>query len=214
MKKKALKIADCALLIAYLVFSVFLTVFHAVHFSAYYLFLSAASFIMPFLPNVAYRVFRLRPIHALTIISRFFIFLAFHIGMVCSGYTSIPFYDKAVHTFSGIFFAFLGVIAFYKLKHNHKAEKTDLKLCTAFSFSFSMTIAAVWEIYEYIIGFILKTDPQCVAATGVGDTMGDIIACLIGTILLCAIVIQNFKTDTPGLILSSIDAIYENENIV
>ncbi len=209
MNKKALKIMNNILMIVFIIFSVMLAVYYSVHFNAYYLFLSVASFVIPFIPNVIYRVFRLTPAYTLTMAARVFIFLAFHIGMACKGYVLIPFYDKIVHTFSGVIFSVLGIIIFYALKHGHTIDKKDSWLCTVFSFSFSMMIAAVWEIYEYIIGFVLKTDPQCVAATGVGDTMSDIIACLVGTAVLCLLIIYRFKTEKSGALLTAVSELYK-----
>lgn len=209
MNKKVLKIINNVLITAFVIFSIILTVYYLMNFNAYYLLLSAASFVMPFIPNLIYRVFRLTPAYAITIAARIFIFSAFHIGMAGKGYILMPFYDKIVHAFSGMIFALLGMIIFYALKHGHAVDKKDLRLCTVFSFSFSMMIAAVWEIYEYIIGFVLKTDPQCVAATGVGDTMGDIIACLAGTIALCLFIIASFKTKKSGVILTAVSELYK-----
>ena len=49
--------------------------------------------------------------------------------------------------------------------------------------SFSLAIAAFWEMTEFTIDNIFKIDVQKVASTGVFDTMKDIILAFIGSIL-------------------------------
>ena len=210
--EKKIEIANFVLLCIYLTYSAALLVYHLIVKSgAYYVILSAASAALMFAPPVVYRLLKLRSNPPLTLLSSMFIFLAFDIGMATKGYIIIPYYDKAVHLLSGMFFAFVGLLIFYFCKHTHRMEQTDFPLCLAFSFSFSMMIAAVWEIYEYLVGFIMTTDPQRVAATGVGDTMGDMIACLIGTIIVCAAIVLYFKKGKADLFLSAVKMYIEEE---
>ena len=109
--------------------------------------------------------------------------LAFTIGMALQGYHILPYYDKLVHTLSGIFFSFLGLLIFILLMPQRTIGKAESRVAAAFSFSFSMMIAAVWEIYEYILSLFTTLDPQNVLTTGVHDTMQDILVCLIGAVL-------------------------------
>lgn len=191
--------------------SAILLIYSLVRMDAYYIFLSAASAAIIFVPQIFYAVFRLQPIPSLTFSSRIFIFLAFHIGMAAKGYIFIPYYDKAVHLLSGVFFAFVGMIVFYGIKHNRTIETHDFPLCMVFSFCFSLMTAAVWEIYEYVISHILGTDPQGVLATGVGDTMQDIISCLIGTVAFCVLVRQYFRSKKKNILLSAVET-YVTQN--
>ena len=45
-------------------------------------------------------------------------------------------------------------------------------------------IAGFWEYYEYICDQLFQKDAQNVLTTGVGDTMQDMIAATIGSILV------------------------------
>lgn len=209
--EQKIKKADCILLCGYLLYSAALLIYHTFfHFSGYYMFLSAASAALMFVPPLVYRLLRTNPNPPLTLLARLFIFLAFDIGMASKGYSGLFFYDKIVHFLSGIFFAFVGLLVFYFCKHTRRIEKTDFPLCLIFSFSFSMMIAAIWEIYEYLISFFLHTDPQASMTTGVGDTMGDIIACLFGTIIICISIVCCFKKGKTGLFLSAVKTYVEN----
>ena len=53
-----------------------------------------------------------------------------------------------------------------------------------FIISFSLGIAALWEIFEYLASYYFNMDPQKVILTGVTDTMGDIIVAFLGSILV------------------------------
>ena len=46
-----------------------------------------------------------------------------------------------------------------------------------------MAAAGMWEIGEYFVHMITGRDVQKVIATGINDTMLDMIVCMIGTIM-------------------------------
>lgn len=107
-----------------------------------------------------------------------FIFLAQVLGSVVGLYHSFSGYDKIVHMISGIVTSFLGVYILYKFK------KGDNKFFNIiFIVIITLAIAAIWELIEYNIDNIFKTDVQWVSKTGINDTMTDIISALIGTCL-------------------------------
>ena len=45
-----------------------------------------------------------------------------------------------------------------------------------------MAVAGLWELAEYGINLVTGRDVQHVLDTGVGDTMQDMLVCMIGTI--------------------------------
>ena len=47
-----------------------------------------------------------------------------------------------------------------------------------------MAMACFWEICEYVLSLVVHNDPQMVAATGIQDTMLDMIVCTIGALLM------------------------------
>lgn len=52
--------------------------------------------------------------------------------------------------------------------------------------------AAMWEIVEYTGFLLFGYDSQNVAATGVGDTMEDMMICLAGTVITCVLLAVPF----------------------
>lgn len=154
--------------------------------TSYYVLLSFAFCLFPLIPFAVDNVFRMKPTYLVHLSIYLFSTLAYGVGMLFNGYHLIPYFDKLTHLLSGVAFAMLGSCLFYGLKHEKELAATDGVLNCSFSFSFSMAIAAIWELMEYGIDFVLHNDPQNVLTTGVHDTMLDLLTCMIGTILVIA----------------------------
>lgn len=125
------------------------------------------------------------------------------------GYSYIPFYDKFAHTLSGVFFTLLGVIFFYLLKPKKTIETSDFPLLSVFCLSFSIAIAGVWEIGEYLVGMLFPfLDPQQVSVSGVNDTMQDIIVCVFGSFLFYFGLLSAFRKGKPNFLLTGFDTFF------
>lgn len=165
------------------VFCLALFLYRILHAEIYFAVLALAAPFFLLLPHLIFRVFRKPPVAEMITLWFLYSTLAFTIGMALQGYHILPYYDKLVHTLSGAFFSFLGLLIFILLMPQRTIGKAESRVAAAFSFSFSMMIAAVWEIYEYILSLFTTLDPQNVLTTGVHDTMQDILVCLIGAVL-------------------------------
>lgn len=106
-----------------------------------------------------------------------FIIISYQIGVCLHFYKYIFWFDLFVHGLSGIVFTRIGVFIY----------KSIIKTCSLFSlfFSlcFSLTLALVWEIYEYLGFALFSIDSQDILVSGMKDTMGDVIICCICTII-------------------------------
>jgi hypothetical protein len=126
-----------------------------------------------------------------------FIYAHFILGEIYRVYDYSLVFDKVLHTTSGLAFSALG---FSLVNLLNESKNTHLSLSpffvSLFSFCFSMMVAGMWEVFEYlvdeftgsnmqrwqIIGEILNIkDPGRV---GLVDTMGDIIVCFFGSVLV------------------------------
>ena len=105
-----------------------------------------------------------------------FIFISAILGINLDLYHSTAWLDKLSHTLSG---ALTAIVAWLILKHRHLID-TPTSFKVVFILSFSLAIAVIWEIYEFLVNFILHTDPQRVISTGVTDTMLDLIVAGLG----------------------------------
>ena len=108
-----------------------------------------------------------------------FIFMAHFLGVIVNLYDKIYWYDKLVHFLSGIVTSLAAIYILIKAKQNK-----NIKFNILFILSFSMLIASLWEIFEYLASYYFNVDPQKVLLTGITDTMGDLIVALLGTILV------------------------------
>ena len=106
-----------------------------------------------------------------------FIFMAHYLGVICELYNSWDFFDKIVHTISGILTAYLAMV----ILDNYKVRKKAFN--TIFIISFSALCAITWETFEFVCNILVGGDAQKVVETGVNDTMLDMIVALIGSIL-------------------------------
>ena len=97
----------------------------------------------------------------------------------------MPYWDKILHFLSGFLFAVLGTVVYFSCKPGHQLERADAFNASLYTWMFAMMSAVLWEIWEYIVSQS-GADPQQVAATGVGDTMQDMIVCTLGGLITAA----------------------------
>lgn len=107
-----------------------------------------------------------------------FIFAAQYLGELKEYYFKFWWWDLMLHTFSGIILGFIGYLLVYIL---NKETKVDISLnplfMALFSFTFAVSIGAVWEIFEFSMDTIFGLNMQ---KSGLVDTMSDIIADCLG----------------------------------
>ena len=134
-----------------------------------------------------------------------FCFLSWLMGSAGELYYTVPYFDKMVHTLSGLFVSMLALALYLMLERGHSREGENPKTPCLIVFFTSMGIAGMFELCEFILTPITGRDMQHVAETGVGDTMGDMFVCMIGTIITVIFMIvaitrrkPNFVTDAPS----------------
>ena len=73
-------------------------------------------------------------------------------------------------------------------------------------FCFALAIAGIWEMCEYFISLVTDLDPQWVEGTGVGDTMTDMIACMIGALALLPSMISFYLRGHADAIMGAVES--------
>ena len=167
----------------YYLFSAVLIVVYAIRKDGYHLGISIGTLAIPPALALFYRITRLKRVHQLDFLILAFTFLAYPLGSCLDFYRILPGFDKVAHTLSGVFVSVLCLVLYYFLKPGHAVEARDATLAMVFTFFGSMAVAGLWEIAEYLISFVVGLDLQRVAATGVADSMQDMIVCMIGTLV-------------------------------
>ncbi len=190
---------------SFAVFCVVMAVYNLFFSTPYYVFLSFLGLALTFVPWIAGKVIRLQEDYLLRFTSHLYILVTFGIGMIFNGYDRIPYYDKIMHTLTGVIFALCGLIAFYVLKPRKQGkieiEPKEFWQAAVFSVGFATIIAVGWEIVEFVLNLILHNDPQHVLETGVTDTMMDMIVCLIGSLIFLIPMYRYYHNKKYGLLM-------------
>jgi len=119
--------------------------------------LSLALFLLPYIIE---RTFKIDFPSRLEIIVFIFIFSAEILGEINNFYGFIPFWDIALHTVSGFLCGSIGFSLIYLLnKKTHLISLSPIFVALV-SFCFSMTVGIAWEMFEYGMDVIFKTDTQ------------------------------------------------------
>ncbi|MDR2654888.1 MAG: hypothetical protein LBC56_02280 [Oscillospiraceae bacterium] len=209
MKKAVTNKAVIAIAVVYTVFSVVSFLYNLLSHNMEALLYSIAAPFLLFIPLLAYRLFRLAPVPELTVAVIAFCFFAYLIGIAFAVYRKNFWYDKVIHGFAGAFFALVGMAAFYYLKADKKIEwERDRRILEWFSFAFSLLIGVFWEIFEFAAWKITGIDTQHVLATGVDDTMLDLIACFGGSLFIAFCINRSFRQEKFNLPLKLFESFY------
>ena len=112
-------------------------------------------------------------------------------------YFNVPHWDTILHLFSGLG---LGALGFSIVNLLNKSDKNYFSLSPGFvalfAFCFAVSIGVIWEIYEFIMDYILNTNMQkyalesgesLIGKAALFDTMKDFIVNVIGVIIISVI---------------------------
>ena len=113
------------------------------------------------LPSILERKLGVRLPAGLEITVVVFIFAAEILGEIACFYVTVPFWDKALHTTSGFIYAAVGY-SMADVLNRHKKVSFELSplFLALVAFCFSMTIGAVWEIFEFSVDNLFHKDMQ------------------------------------------------------
>lgn len=136
-------------------------------------------YLIIFLPRII-RKFSSKVNDLIELIFLLFILFAQLLGSILHFYGIIYWYDSFMHYISGILTSFLAVIILILF---NKYDDNDKVFNVIFILSITLMVASLWEIFEFTTDNLLGGDAQRVVATGVTDTMKDIICALLGSIL-------------------------------
>ena len=167
----------------YFAFNLACVLYYSARWDAYHFGIALGTLIIPALPELFYRLFRLRRVERLNFCILAFSFLGYTLGSVIDLYQRIDGFDKLVHTLSGLFVSMLCLCVYCAARPGKSPGADERLLAGLFVFLGSMAVAGLWEICEYAIHAMTGRDVQRVLLTGVDDTMQDMIACLVGTLI-------------------------------
>ena len=131
-----------------------------------------------------------------------FIFGSLFLGSSVGFYNRFWWWDILLHGISAVLLGIVGLLLVWILNHNEKIEMSlnPLFICF-FSFSFAVTIGALWEIYEFAIDYFLGANMQ---KSGLVDTMWDLIIDVTGAFIVSTSAYLYYKTGHKSRIINEI----------
>ena len=156
------------------------------------------------LPSFLEKRFNLKIPRLFAIMFLVFVWGAIFLGEVADFYYRFPFWDDILHLWSSMMLGFLGFSLIEILNNDKKHNKVSLSpiFVCIFATLFTVSIGALWEIYEFISDGILGINMQkyalgsAISDTGVTllegrealkDTMTDLIVDFIGGLVASAV---------------------------
>jgi len=147
--------------------------------------LSMLILLVMFIPSIVERRFKLDIPSEFEIVLVVFIYAALFLGELQQFYFRFWWWDKMLHSFSGLI---LGNIGFLIVSYLNSNSKMNIQLSpvfvAVFSFCFAVAMGAIWEIYEFtmdkLFGFIMQRG-------SLDDTMTDIILDTLGALVFAVL---------------------------
>lgn len=145
--------------------------------------LSVLTISLTFLTSILEKKLKVDYPEEFEIIILLFIFASIFLGEFNSFYIRYWWWDILLHGISAII---LGLLAFSLVYILNREGKIKLKpgFIALFAFCFAVAGGAVWEIFEFLIDYFLKTNMQ---KSGLLDTMTDIIVDTMGALFISII---------------------------
>lgn len=144
-------------------------------------------------------IIKIKPL--LTFLYLIFTCISVFLGSLCHLFKLTIWFDSFSHFTWGILSSLLAIYILDKLK---MYNKKNILFNIVFIFIFSLATSGFWEICEFTVDRIVGSDTQRVA-TGVFDTMKDIIVALLGNILFLAWYYYETRNSFKGCIHYLID---------
>lgn len=149
------------------------------------------------IPNMLARKFRFEVPSGMYMMFVIFLYCAIFLGEIRNMYYVIPNWDTFLHCLSGMMTASFGFMVVDILNRDkHTTMSLSPLFVALFAFSFSVSIGALWEIYEFsfdgLLGlnmqkFALEDGTQLVGREALTDTMCDIIIDCIGSAVVAVL---------------------------
>ena len=113
------------------------------------------------LPSIINKRFSIQIPSIVEVLYYIFLYCAIYLGEVRSFYYLIPFWDTILHAFSGAMLGALGFSLVSMLNHevSHYVRLSPFFIAL-FAFSFALAFGSLWEIYEFSMDVIFKTNMQ------------------------------------------------------
>ncbi len=147
--------------------------------------------------DIALKFIKIKLTNIIDLIIQSYIFLCLFLGKMYNIYTIFPWWDLFLHFISGIIIGLVGILAFSILIPKPVFNKLSPLVKALNTFLFAVASSALWEIWEFAGDELFGLNSQL---NSLKDTMGDIIACALGGVLINIIIYKYYKKGNFRLI--------------
>jgi hypothetical protein len=154
-----------------------------------------------FLPSILARKYKVFLPPEFEIIFSVFLFASFILGEMRDYYLRYWWWDQMLHGFSALMLGLAGFLIIYSFYQAEKIRSSPI-VASLFSFTFALSLGALWEIIEFSIDYFLHTNMQ---KSGLIDTMTDLMLDALGALLASAIGFAYLKSGKGWIVDHLID---------
>ena len=188
--KRYVKMVNILLLVAMFIGDIIYLVFGIMDKNINKILTCLALVVVIFIPIILKKLHILKLSKNTIVVYNIFIFFADFLGCVVGLYNKTTYYDIIMHFISGILTSIFGFAIYNYLSKNDNKHKA-LKI--TYIIGFSMMVAVLWEIFEFLGDNILHMNLQHNDVLGVKDTMEDMICAVLGTALFLIVYLNTKK---------------------
>lgn len=151
----------------------------------------AGIILVMFVPTLFGRRYRIQIPPEFELMAVIFVFAAFFLGDVRGYYARFWWWDVALHSTSGLLLGIFGFLLVYLLNEDARVNlNMRPRFVVLFAFVFAVACGALWEIFEFAMDQLAGTTmqkPMLDDASGLTDTMWDLIVDTLGAAIIAAI---------------------------
>jgi len=152
-------------------------------------FLSLLALFLTFLPNIVEKKLSIVVPTKFEFLVVAFIYASLYLGEARLFWNLIWWWDLAMHFLSGIIMGIIG-FSLVRILNEYKAININPFFVAMFSFCFSLSMGAVWEVFEFFMDYFLHTNLQTGSLV---DTMTDIMLDITGALFISILGYMHFK---------------------
>jgi hypothetical protein len=153
------------------------------------LLMTMIAFFLTFVPFISSKIFKVHIPAGFEVIVLFFLYGVFIFAEMRGFYAGFFWIGILLTFISGILLGFVALTIIYALEEDEMIELTPF-IIVAFTFCFSLSIGAMWEIFEYFIDTVFGFGLQY---GSLDETMIDLIIYAISALLISILGFYNYK---------------------
>lgn len=165
-------------------------------------FIVAQAIVVSVLPNLLHKFYQIQTPFSLRAGVVIFMSGSLMLGEVAQFYVVFWWWDLMLHFLASIGITLIAFISLLVLFRQTEIRSTPF-FTSVLAFSFSLAVAVLWEVYEFGIDLLVVSDTPMQGSNA--DTMTDLIAMVVGSLLVGVIGYRYIRGDSINAVSQVID---------